>query len=311
METIFVYFSAIDEIDIRQTITSCLKNAVDPDRIHFGIVVQYNQYKKDTFKDFPNLKQIKIEFDEVLGVGATRQLAYLLHNNQTYCLQIDAHMIFNMGWDEQLIKHYNAAKEVRDKVILSGYAPSWYRDSDNNIYKEDHDESRSLTIVNDFVSAKQPILGFMKSESPIEINGLKLYEQKAISCHFIFSEMSLFDSILPDTFIIYNGDEATTSLRAISRGYRVYMPAENILWHLNKTKDNFYSNEAKRWQPMFMGKQPPNSEREIRTAYQAYKRVKDVFLGEILGIYGAETKEDLQWYSSYIGIDFKEVYDKQ
>ena len=62
---------------------------------------------------------------------------------------------------------------------------------------------------------------------------------------------------------------------------------------------------------MFLGKQPPNSEREIRTASQAYKRVKDVFLGEVLGIYGAETKEGLQWYSSYIGIDFKEVYEKQ
>jgi hypothetical protein len=59
METIFVYFSAIDEIDIRQTITSCLKNAVDPGRIHFGIVVQYNQYEKDTFKDFPNLNKLK------------------------------------------------------------------------------------------------------------------------------------------------------------------------------------------------------------------------------------------------------------
>ena len=126
MSTVFVYFSAIDEVDIRQTITSCLKNATDPDRIHFGIVVQYNQYEKDTFKDFPNLKQIEIGFDEVLGVGATRQLAYLLHNNQTYCLQIDAHMIFSVGWDEKLIKYYNAAKEVRDKVILSGYAPSWY-----------------------------------------------------------------------------------------------------------------------------------------------------------------------------------------
>jgi hypothetical protein len=151
----------------------------------------------------------------------------------------------------------------------------------------------------------------MKSENPLQINGLNLYEQKAISCHFIFSETHVFDCILPDTFIIYNGDEATTSLRAISRGYRVYMPGENILWHLNKTKDNFYSNEAKRWQPMFMGKQSPNSEREVRAAYQAYKRVKDVFLGEILGFYGAETKEDLEWYSSYIGIDFKEVYEKQ
>jgi hypothetical protein len=308
METIFVYFAGIDEIDIRQTIDSCLQNALYPERIHFGILIQYNQYQKDTFKDIKNLKQVEISFDEVLGVGPTRQIASLLHNNETYCLQIDAHMIFNKSWDEKLIEYYKAAKSLNDKVIMSGYAPSWYRDKDNNILKQDGPISSSITLVNDTDRAKQPIVGLVPASDPINANGLTLYEQKAISCHFIFSEMAVMDCIFPDPFIIYNGDEATTSLRAISRGYRVYMPDEIILWHLNKMEDSFYSNQ-KRWQPLFLGSDQFTSQREVRAIQLSYNRVKDIFLGNILGFYGAETKEDLEWYNEYIGIDFSKSFE--
>lgn len=308
METIFIYFSGIDEIDIRQTINSCLENATYPERIHFGILIQYNQYKKDSFKDIKNLKQVEVVFDEVLGVGPTRQIASLLHNNETYCLQIDAHMIFNKNWDEEIIKYYKAAKTINDKVIISGYAPSWYRNKNNDIYKQDGPISSSITIVNDLDRAKQPIVGLMPLSNPIKINDLIIYEQKAISCHFIFSEMNVLNYIFPDPFIIYNGDESTTSLRAISRGYRVYMPQEIILWHLNKMEDNFYSNQEKKWQPLFLGKHDNTSLREIRAIQASYDRVKDIFLGNILGFYGAETKEDLEWYNKYIGIDFSESF---
>lgn len=308
METIFVCFSGIDEIDIRQTLTSCLENSKYPERIYFGIGIQYHQYNRESFKDFSNLKQIEIIFDEVLGVGSTRQMVSLLHNNETYCLQIDAHMIFNKDWDEKIIEYYKAAKQVNNKVLISGYAPSWYRDMNDNIYKEKNTPSQSLTLINDFERSNQPIVGFMPLQDAILVNSLMLYEQKAVSYHFIFSEISMFNELLPDPLIIYNGDEATISLRAITRGYRVYMPNEIILWHLNKSADNFYSNEKRRWQPLFLGKQEPNSLREIRANQQAYDRVKDIFLGNILGYYGAETKEDILWYSSYVGINFEECY---
>jgi len=304
-DSIFVYFSGIDEIDIEQTIESCLKNAIYPDRISFGVSLQYQQYDKKSFKHIRNLKEIHIESEDVLGVGVTRQLVSLLHSGEKYSLQIDAHMIFNKAWDEKLISYYNSAKTINNKVILSGYAPSWYRDG-NEIIKENPDSLYSITLVNDNKIAHQPIVSFVKSENPIKVNNLIFYEQKAISYHFIFSEINILKDLLPDPLIIYNGDEATISLRAISRGYKVYMPSEIILWHLNKTKDNFYSKQDRHWQPMFLGKQEPRSIRETRITQDSYQRVKDIFLGNILGYYGAETKESLEEYSRYVGIDFKE-----
>jgi hypothetical protein len=307
MKKIFVHFSGIDEIDIRQTITSCLENALHPERISFGILTQYQQYSRETFSDIDNLRIAEISSDEIFGVGITRQMASLLYVDEDYCLQIDAHMIFNKHWDEKMINYYNAAKTVNDKVILSGYAPSWYRSPENEIIKTSPSVIRSLTLVNDSIAAKQPIVGFTDSVNPISCDGLVFYEQKAISYHFIFSETKILEKFLPDPFIIYNGDEATLSLRVISRGYRVYMPNEILIWHLDKMNDNFYSTQ-KRWQPSFLGIQKPKSQREIRINQTAYKRVKDIFSGNITGDYGAETKEALIWYSSYVGIDFEECF---
>jgi hypothetical protein len=165
----------------------------------------------------------------------------------------------------------------------------------------------SLTIVNDTAIAKQPIVGLTESKNLIEVDNCAMYEQKAISYHFIFSEIDFLEKFLPDPFIIYNGDEATLSLRVITRGYKVYMPNEILLWHLNKMSDNFYSNQI-RWQPAFLGKQKPKSEREIRIGQTSYNRVRDIFLGNILGYYGAESTNDILWYSSYVGANFEECF---
>lgn len=308
MEKIFIAIPAIDEIDVKQTITSALENATYPDRITFGLCVQYQQYSKDSFKEFKNIKIVELSSDEIMGVGLVRQIAYMLHNGEKYFMQIDAHMLFDKNWDENLINYYIAAKKISDKIILSGYVPSWYRDEKNNIVKDPINKlSNSLTLAH-HPEAKQPTASREQTIEKIESDGLVLHKQKAISCHFIFSESNFIYNFLPDPFIIYNGDEATLSLRAISRGYLVFSPEEAIVWHLDKRLDNFYSNEPVRWQPLWLGTQEPRSDREIFICIASYNRVRDIFNGSVLGYYGAESEEDIIWYSSYIGIDFKESF---
>jgi hypothetical protein len=308
MDKIFIAIPAIDEIDVKQTITSALENAKYPDRITFGLCVQYQQYPKDSFKEFKNIKIVELSSDEILGVGVVRKISYMLHNGEKYFMQIDAHMLFDKNWDENLIKYYIAAKKISDKIIFSGYVPAWYRDKQNNIVKDPINKlSNSLTLEH-HPQAKQPTASRQQTIEKIESDGLVLHKQKAISCHFIFSESDFIYNFLPDPFIIYNGDEATLSLRAISRGYLVFSPEEAILWHLDKRLDNFYSNEPFRWQPLFLGKQEARSDREIFICVASYNRVKDIFNGSVLGYYGARSIEDITWYSNYIGIDFQESF---
>jgi hypothetical protein len=307
-KTIFVCIAAIDEIDLYQTINSCFEQAKNPENVYVGVLVQNQRYDEVDLSSFKNTSIIKINSTEVMGVGATRQLASLLHNNQDYFLQIDAHMIFTKDWDERCISYYETLKNQHEKVILTGYAPNWYRNSSGTIIMESFSvENHSLTIVDDEVS-KQPILGLV--DFPIQtILDKQVVEQKAISYHFIFSEINFVSEFLPDPQIIYNGDEATLSLRMFSRGYKFFMPNELILYHLDKQRDSFYSNQPK-WQPMYMGIQEARSPRENRINFDAYERVKNVFTGKLLGYYGSVDMEQISAYGEFVGINFDKLYDE-
>jgi hypothetical protein len=307
VSSIFVSIAAIDEIDLYQTISSCFDQAKNPENIYIGVLMQNQIYDEIDLSCFSNVSIIKIESKEVMGVGATRQLASMLHNNQDYFLQIDAHMIFSKNWDELCISYYETLKTKHEKVILTGYAPSWYRLESGEIITDPFSiENHSLSLVPDNIS-KQPIVGIV--DLPIcKVLDKDFVEQKAISYHFIFAEIGFIYEFLPDPYIVYNGDEATLSLRMFSRGYKFFMPCENILNHLNKQIDFFYSRQP-RWQPMFMGLQEARSPREKRITYDAYNRVKDIFLGNLIGYYGSIDIEQIDAYAKFVGINFEEVYN--
>lgn len=308
MEKIYVSIAGLDEIDLKETVISCINNAKFPDRVRIGVCSQYQQYEKISLSNIKNVDIIEIDSNMVLGVGAPRMLSSMLCNDEKYFLQIDAHMIFSESWDEYLIACYESAKKINDKVILSGYAPAWFRDINNNIIKQDNNsKDLILTITND-KKIMQPIISHCKAESIFNVDSCILIEQKALSYHFIFSESNFVKDFLPDPFIIYNGDEATLSLRAFSRGYKFYSPDKPILWHLNKDVDNFYSNEKIRWQPLFRGIQKARSPREELVNITAYNRVKDIFLGKIIGYYGAESIESIDKYENFLGIKFIDAY---
>lgn len=305
-KTIFVSIAAIDEIDLYQTIDSCFSQAKKPENIYIGVLMQHQLYDEVDLSNFKNVSIIKISSDEIMGVGATRQMASLLHNNQDYFLQIDAHMIFAKDWDESCISYYETLKDKYEKVILTGYAPAWYRNDSNQIVMDSFSaETHSLSLVSDETS-KQPIVGIVNL--PIQtVLGKKVVEQKAISYHFIFADISFVSEFLPDPNIIYNGDEATLSLRMFSREYKFFMPSKVILYHLNKQKDLFYSSQP-RWQPMFLGLQKARSPREERITFDAYNRVKDIFTGKLLGYYGSTSIEKIDSYAKFVGIDFNKTY---
>jgi len=306
-QKIFVSIAAIDEIDLYQTISSCFSQAKNPENIYVGVLVQNQIYDEVDLSAFKNVSIIKIVSDDIMGVGATRQMASLLHNNQDYFLQIDAHMIFVKDWDENCISYYETLKDEYGKIILTGYAPSWYRNEIGEIVKESFSaRNHSLSLVLD-QNSKQPIIGIV--HLPIQqVLDKQVVEQKAISYHFIFAEINFVSDFMPDPNIIYNGDEATLSLRMFSRGYKFFMPNVPILYHLNKQQDSFYSNQP-RWQPMFLGMQKPRSAREERINYDAYHRVKDIFTGKIIGYYGSSSVEKIQSYGEFVDIDFDKVYN--
>lgn len=313
---IFVSLCGIDEIDLEQTIESCLESADEPDNIFFGISVQYDKLPKGSLDRFRNATVLLLETNVVLGVGLARSLSYSTYGGQQYFLQIDGHMLFEQSWDSLCIGIYEESIKYHDKIIITGYVPSWYR-KNCEIVKQ------KLLTNNWCLSVEQNILENLDSRSmkcgqpllSVEVGNitnlsksLAVCEQKAISYHFAFSGGAFCYNLMPDPHIVYNGDEVTIALRAWTQGYKFVAPTKTVIYHLDKTNDDIYGNTLnwRKFRENYTDSQVSNL--ECYRQLVSYTRVKEILTGKITGYWGAANKQKLAEYEKFVSCDFEQFF---
>ncbi|OQR82091.1 GlcNac transferase, partial [Thraustotheca clavata] len=133
---IFVGLSTFrDGVRCGYTLYTGFKRAVNPDRLYFGVVDQVNpgdarcmdEYCKLAKAEWPTEEckyQTHIKIDEHLaddsrGPTYARHFQQKLVGNQEFCLQLDAHSIFTIGWDVGLVKDWKSTGN--EMAILSTY----------------------------------------------------------------------------------------------------------------------------------------------------------------------------------------------
>lgn len=132
---IFIAIIAFNEKYLQQTIDSALTKADHSDRIYFGVLEHRTDNVFSDFQHYNNVKHIHLHYDAVLGVGVPRTLVLQLYNNEDFILQIDAHMIFDEGWDSKLIANYLTIIEDTgsQKIVITGRPAWWTLDGNNHI----------------------------------------------------------------------------------------------------------------------------------------------------------------------------------
>ena len=303
MKTIFIGMAAYNEIDILNTINSCLENAKYPERINIGVVSHTNNMEKIII-NLKNVKWIDIQYNAMLGVGLSRMNALSMYDNEDYYLQVDAHMLFDKNWDETVIDSFENIKLKYDKPIISTYTPWWSKNEDGtiNFYSPENNAVCSpmmydLEIVNE---------GFPKQKTyPVDWNIEKYSEHFGISAHFIFTTGDFIYEVPPDPFLMFSGEEPTTALRAWTRGYRIFVIKDAIAWHKNKFHGINHKFDRLKY----------NGDSELFMHHQrkdkiALKRTKDILTGNMIGNWGSPTLQLLQDYENHAKIDFKEFYNR-
>ena len=301
--TIFLAIPAFNERYIKQTIDSALKEAKYPNRISFGICEHRTDEKFTDTQSYSNLKHIKIRYDAALGTGISRIMPTLLYDQEDFIFQVDAHMFFQKDWDEKIIDGYTEIyKDIKNnKIIISSRTP-WWIFKNNRIYLEPiikREEEVSVITYN-----------FKNHYGFPEINGKfvnleknKNYaEQYLLSGHCIFSTANFFQDIYVDPAMMFLGEEPTFSLRASTRGYRFFAIKEHIVWHYNKQGMEDHDERV----------YDPGNPKLVKHYYHKQKleleRIKKIFTGEILGYWGAPSKELLEEYERNLNFNFKEFY---
>jgi len=225
MSKIFVSIACFMDKDIINTINDCMKNAVKPDNLVFGICLQYDP-DDDFLKMYdnnPQFKIIKMHWKEAKGPAYARGLIYELFSNENYFFQLDCHTRFFSNWDINLINCLSECKKLNKKSIISHYPINI-----NNM----NDSSSLKHIANiSTVRCIDSQLGIKTHGRFIDINNTPK-ESWGISAAMLFFDRQAYIDV-PFDKEIYHGlqfeEQVVLAARYWTHGYNIYTPTKHII----------------------------------------------------------------------------------
>ena len=210
-EKIFVSIVAKDDPQLVDTIKDALKKADNPERIIFGLCLQYES-KPDLSFLSDRHRIIFQDLDTIYGVGYSRYLISNLIGSEEYFLQIDAHSNFDKGWDSLNINNFNnlASLVGSRKIVLSKY-PETCSSSSGEFWRYHHDNG-------------------VESISKASSNE-KFVRTHVAAGMYLFSESKfLIDLNYPSVFF-HGGEEYSLGMQTYCLGYDIYAPKDSYCYH--------------------------------------------------------------------------------
>lgn len=286
------------------TINSCIKNALNPNNIYFGIVDQNNSSQKDKIEKLDFKEQIRYVYINKLdsqGVCWARNIAFSLVSDEDYLLQIDSHMLFEKDWDKTLLEQYNKLEKKSEKPIISTYPYDFYLDENNEpVYKK----PSGKTVL---VLRPHPDTKLEEQSAVLRFRALhKFTNEEVLGAHlaagFIFTKATFIEEVPYDPFLYFHGEEQSLAVRSYTKGWDIYHPTWIPIYHCYKKKDISY--DTHHWN------KEVDEKRVLNANYlknRATKRLNQLLYGDGLksSVYGLGNKRSLEEYTKFTGIDYK------
>ena len=303
INSIFIQIASYRDIDIKNTIKSCLDNAKYPENITFGIVNQYDE-NDGTFLDILEFtdafKIINIHYTKSKGCCWARHKTQLFYSGETFVMQIDSHLRFQPKWDETCINMYNDLKQNGvNKPLISTYLPEFTYNHKTNITTFTHTPCEMVfTEYNKKTGIPQynckPILNNVEFET-LTIKG------KYFSGHFSFAGSSFIDEIKYDPNIYFMGEETLISIRAYTYGYDIYIPT-CIVAHHNYLRDGRTTHWYDNYNWIILENKSVNRYKQLLSNFANKTQMYEQ--------YGIGKERTFMEYCNYINIELYENCDK-
>lgn len=158
LDKIFISMPAWEDTELADTMNKCLSTAKYPERIVFGIGMNYEV--EPYLRDFTNkilIVRDKEDYGDILnpGIIQVRSKIRSLITDEKYFLSIDAHANFDDNWDSILIsdiesmpEHYVISKQIMAPGDKNNYYTKW-EISDQDIHGHPVEVDRELQMIND------------------------------------------------------------------------------------------------------------------------------------------------------------------
>lgn len=251
LPTIFVSIASFRDPQCMHTLLWALRQAKHPERVFVGILQQNSPEqdvdclsvsleKASSAKDASlllkwrqQIRMMRVNYLDARGPAWARQMVIdKLFHGEDFVLQIDSHTRFVPDWDELIINNYN---QLPKKSAISHY-PSVFdpRENADELPKNYH------TLI------ARMCKGFYNNDGILQPTaGLMALDKKEsksspfLGAGFTFYPGMVHDEVRMDPYLYYlfHGEEILFSMRLVSKGYKFYSPAENIVFHFYYRKD--------------------------------------------------------------------------
>ncbi len=295
-QRIFVQIASYRDPECQWTVKDMFEKATYPDRIFAGICWQYDpEEDADCFRIVTRPNQVRVapfHWKESLGLGWARRHTQLLWEGEEYTLQIDSHMRFVPGWDEEMIRQLGECDSQRP--VLSHH-PAAYTPPDNL------DEDPKVTILRAHLYDDQKEMRcrgeFLDREPDKPLPGA------FIAGGYIFCSARMIEEIPYDPHLYFTQDELNISARLYTNGWDVFSPRKVLLYHFY----NVGKQDEKR--PLHWENNPEwakmNALSKSRMDHMlGYKSSDDPEVTKELNIYGLGNVRSLEEYEAYCGVNF-------
>lgn len=297
---IFISIASYRDPEIVRTVKSAIDNSSKQNTLHFCIVLQEMKKLQPDFSWVPNLTLIEMHPKNARGAGFARAKAMEVYNGQEYFLQIDSHTIFEKNWDLLCIDQLQKAQKIskNDKVILSAFPPPYHVESNGEAVLVKNDKERvayptkqipKLNKINQWTAERIEFSD--KSMSMPELS-------TTVLAGFIFTTGNIVAEVPYDSEISFFGEELCFAVRAWTRGWDIYSPSVNIVYH-------FYSRNG--YQKVWRDKNLRDMSWKEIEHFSKIKQ-KNVLCGIETGIFGVGNYRHLKNYEKMTGLDFKSMY---
>ena len=235
-QNVFVAIAAYREPELRRTIENCIETAAHPERLRFGVCLQYDRDgPAETQPDCLDgldavVRMLSYDWTESKGGCWARHLTQGLFAGEGYTLQIDSHMRMAVNWDVDLITmmHDSGAK----KPLITGQCPLYDLIDGVDVYPER--ATVPVTIVDEWRES-----GWIAHPAePRDDPGEGPHPTRVLSGMFVFTLGHWNIEVRQDPEHLYTGEELALTIRSFTWGYDLFNPSSVIAWHRHHPEGN-------------------------------------------------------------------------
>jgi hypothetical protein len=298
--TVFVQIAAYREPDLVDTIRSCVDEATHPERLRFGVCLQYDDSIPgaefdclDELRERTEIRLVRFPHHRSRGGCWARFLAQGLFDGEDYTLQIDAHSRMRTGWDDALVGLVRALPDR--KPLITGFPPL-FRLVDGEVQLVDP-ASAPVPVTQVVRWTVDGWIQHVTAPAPQD-TCREPRRTRVLSGAFVFTLGAWNTEVRQDPEHLYTGEEFALTLRSFTSGYDLWHPPERVVWHRTDFAERpprYFSDDPDGW--------------SARRHERACRRLRVLLAGDperILDPFSLGTERTLEDYWEFAGLRWPE-----